>query len=45
MTLDPLLARSLLMLGLGLGLIALGILLSPLTLLDHIPHRRSTSWV
>jgi hypothetical protein len=42
---DPILARSLLMFGLGLGLIALGVLLSPLTLLDHIPHRRSTPWV
>ena len=36
---DPILARSLLMFGLGLGLIALGVLLSPLTLLDRLPRR------
>ena len=32
---DPILARSLVMFAVGLTLIALGVLLSPLTLLDH----------
>ena len=32
---DPILTRSLLMLTFGLGLILLGVLLSPLTLLDN----------
>ena len=36
---DPILARSLLAFGLGLSLIALGVLLSPLTLLDRLPRR------
>ena len=35
---DPILSRSLLMFGLGVSLIALGILLSPLTLLDRLPR-------
>jgi hypothetical protein len=43
MTMDTALARSLLMLSFGLGLIMLGLLLDPLTLLDRLTHPRRTS--
>jgi len=43
MTVDPILARSLLMFAFGLGLIALGLLIDPLTLLDRLTHPRRTS--
>jgi hypothetical protein len=32
------------MFAVGLGLIALGILIDPLTLLDRLTHPRRTSW-